>query len=90
MPLPSRISKNFIGLLHATLVVAFLLSTVAASAQDKDLYAKGEKLFKGNCASCHKPDVKMTGPALKGSKARWAKSGGDIYAWVKNSTGYMA
>ncbi|MBL0045840.1 MAG: c-type cytochrome [Flavobacteriales bacterium] len=90
MPLPSRISKNFIGLLHATLVVAFLLSTVAASAQDKDLYAKGEKLFKGNCASCHKPDVKMTGPALKGSKDRWAKSGGDIYAWVKNSTGYMA
>lgn len=26
----------------------------------------GEKVFKGNCASCHKPDMDMTGPALKG------------------------
>lgn len=56
---------------------------------DKALYAKGEKLFTQNCASCHKPDQKMTGPALKGAKDRWAKSGGDIYAWVKNSQTYL-
>lgn len=31
----------------------------------------------------------MTGPAIKGAKDRWAQSGGDIYAWVKNSQGYM-
>ncbi len=49
----------------------------------------GEKLFKSNCASCHKPDQKMTGPALKGAKERWARSGGDIYAWIKNSQAYL-
>ena len=49
------------------------------------MYSAGEKVFKGNCASCHKPDKDMTGPALKGAKARW-EGKGDIHAWVKNST----
>ena len=31
----------------------------------------------------------MTGPALKGARERWAQSGGDIHAWVKNSLGYL-
>jgi cytochrome c551/c552 len=48
------------------------------------LYAQGEKLFRGNCASCHKPDKDMTGPAIAGSRARW-EGKGDIYAWIKNS-----
>lgn len=52
-------------------------------------YRRGEQLFKTNCASCHKPDQKMTGPALKGAKERWETSGGDIHAWVKNSLGYL-
>lgn len=55
------------------------------NAQDKELIAQGEKVFKANCASCHKPDKDMTGPALKGAQARW-EGKGDIYAWVKNST----
>lgn len=59
--------------------------TAAHGQADKDLYATGEKLFKGNCASCHKPDEDMTGPALKGSIQRW-EGKGDIHAWVKNST----
>lgn len=52
-------------------------------------YRRGEQLFKTTCASCHKPDQKMTGPALKGAKERWETSGGDIHAWVKNSLGYL-
>jgi cytochrome c551/c552 len=52
-------------------------------------YQRGEKLFTQNCASCHKPDMNLTGPALKGANDRWAQSGGDIYAWVKNSQGYL-
>jgi mono/diheme cytochrome c family protein len=90
MPLPSRISKSFTGLLHATLAVVLFLSVTAAFAQKDDaLYAQGEKLFKGNCAACHKPDKDMTGPALKGAKARW-EGKGDIYSWVKNSSAYIA
>ncbi|MBL8001124.1 MAG: c-type cytochrome [Flavobacteriales bacterium] len=63
--------------------------TAAHAQKDEALYAQGEKLFKGNCAACHKPDKDMTGPALKGAKARW-EGKGDIYAWVKNSSAYLA
>lgn len=85
MPLVSRISKSSPGLLNATLAFILSLSVTAASAQaDKATYAAGEKVFKGNCASCHKPDKDMTGPSLKGAKARW-EGKGDIHAWIKNS-----
>jgi len=45
----------------------------------------GEKLFLANCASCHKPDKKLVGPALKGARDR-VPPGDWIYRWVKNST----
>src|SRR5262245_19868161 len=90
MPLPSRISKSSAGLLHAAFAFLLLLSTSASRGQaDKAQYDLGKDLFTKNCASCHKPDSKLTGPALKGAKERWAKSGGDIYAWVKNSQAYL-
>lgn len=61
------------------------LSFTAVHAQaDAAMYAAGEKVFKGNCASCHKPDKDMTGPALKGARERW-EGKGDIYAWIRNS-----
>ena len=90
MSLAARISERFPGLLHATLALFLLLPWPAAQAQpaDAELYAKGEKLFKGNCGSCHKPDKDLTGPALKGARARW-EGQGDIYAWIKNSQAYL-
>ncbi|MCB0764524.1 MAG: cytochrome c3 family protein [Flavobacteriales bacterium] len=86
MPLVARISERSTGLLYATLALFLTLSFSSAQAQPADaaLYATGEKVFKGNCASCHKPDKDMTGPALKGATARW-EGKGDIHAWVKNS-----
>ncbi len=90
MPLPSRISAISTGLLKASFAFLLLFATTASQGQgDKALYGTGEKVFKQNCASCHKPTEKMTGPAIKGSKERWAKSGGDIYAWIKNSQAYL-
>ena len=44
----------------------------------------GETLFKANCASCHKPNQKYVGPALKGAGARW-ESQELLYAFVRNS-----
>ena len=91
MPLPSRISTTSTGLLHASFAFLLLLATTASQGQaDKELYGKGKKLFTGNCASCHKPDVKSSTPAppLKGAKAKWGDKG-DIYSWVKNSQGYL-
>lgn len=77
---------KFTGLFHAFLLLGLTLgaNTVLAQPEDAALYASGEKVFKGNCASCHKPDKDMTGPALKGSRARW-EGKGDIYAWIRNS-----
>ncbi len=90
MSLAARLSERSTGLLHATLALFLTLSITAAQAQPADaaLYSNGEKLFKGNCGSCHKPDVKLTGPPLKGAKAKW-EGKGDIYAWVKNSQAYL-
>ena len=90
MPLVARISEHLTGLLYASLAFFLTLSFTPAAAQPADaaLYGQGEKIFKGNCASCHKPDAKLTGPALKGAKAKW-EGKGDIYAWVKNSQAYL-
>ena len=51
----------------------------------------GEKLFKGNCASCHFPDRDMTGPALKGARERWIQNSSEenFYGWIKNSNGMI-
>jgi mono/diheme cytochrome c family protein len=90
MPLVARISERSTGLLYATLALFLTLSFTAVHAQPADaaLYATGEKLFKGNCGACHKPDKDLTGPALKGARARW-EGKGDIYAWIKNSSDYL-
>lgn len=53
----------------------------------------GEKLFKSNCAACHKVDKKSIGPALAGAEKRWiangdfnGKSGREwLNDWVRNS-----
>ena len=90
MPLPARFSRVFTGLFHAVLTLLLIASLSGLQAQDVDqaLYDAGEKVFKGNCASCHKPDANMTGPALKGARERWDGKG-DIYAWIRNSQEYL-
>lgn len=86
MSLVARITERSPGLFFASLLFLLLSIPFNAIAQPADaaLYAQGEKLFKGNCGACHKPDKDMTGPMLKGARARW-EGKGDIYAWVKNS-----
>ena len=60
--------------------ILFLSGTV--SAQD------GEALFKANCASCHKLNKKLVGPALAGVQDRWEDEE-NLIAWIKNSQAYM-
>ncbi len=90
MSLSARFTVRFPGLLNASLALLLFATVSAGWAQpaDPELYAAGEKLFKGHCASCHKPDKDLTGPALKGARARW-EGQGDIYAWIKNSQAYL-
>ncbi len=89
MSFVTRLFKRTAGLFGPAALLAFLLAATGAHAQvDKAQYDSGEKLFKANCASCHKPDKDMTGPKLKGAKALW-EGKGDVHEWVKNSQAYI-
>lgn len=73
-------AKSWVFSLLIITTVTFGYSSVYAADA-----AKGEKLFKANCASCHRVDSKkLTGPGLAGVMDRvpdmeW------VYKWVKNS-----
>ncbi len=49
---------------------------------------QGKALFNANCASCHKLDAKMTGPALRGVSGRHSKEW--LYKWIVNSKALIA
>jgi mono/diheme cytochrome c family protein len=66
-----------------TIFLMVLLIPAQGFSQD------GAKLFKGNCASCHKPtDQKLIGPGLKGIRSRWPDEK-KLIAWVKNSQEFL-
>jgi mono/diheme cytochrome c family protein len=47
----------------------------------------GEKLFKSNCAACHKLDKKATGPALRGVAQKYDVA--FLHKWIKDSQGLI-
>ena len=55
---------------------------VVSSAQGNDV-ANGEKLFKSNCAACHKLEGKLLGPELKGITEKREKDW--LISWIKDS-----
>ena len=65
------------------LTAVFLFSfSLNISAQEIDI-SKGKSLFNANCASCHKLNKKLIGPALRGVSAKYDKEW--LYSWIKNS-----
>jgi mono/diheme cytochrome c family protein len=76
-----RIAKTIILSTILLLGLSFISNT--ASAQD------GKALFNANCASCHKMDAKLTGPALMGVLDRWGGDKKKLHAWVKNSSAFL-
>jgi mono/diheme cytochrome c family protein len=73
--------SHILRILAVCITVA--ISSTTSLAQD------GAKLFKGNCASCHKPtDQKLVGPGLKGVKSRWPDNA-KLISWVKNSSEFL-
>ena len=86
-------SKTFVAILLAILLSVPTLvsaqdSTAAAGAAAAPAgggdAAKGESIFKNNCAQCHAPtDERVVGPGLKGASSRhdfaW------LSKWVRNS-----
>jgi len=73
------------GIASFSISLFSILIFLSGSIQAQD----GEKLFKANCASCHKIDKKLIGPALAGVEDRW-ESQENLYAWIKNSQDYLA
>lgn len=69
-----------------------LLLLLAITAFSFKGYAQpdGEKLFKGNCSSCHRPtDEKLVGPGLKGVRGRWGNDDAKLVKWVQNPAAYL-
>ena len=67
-------------LLHLSFLFLFFFS-VTLVAQEGDP-AKGEALFKTNCAACHNLDRKMTGPALRNVETRLSDEQGLDRQWL--------
>lgn len=61
----------------------------AGNADHMARIEEGKKLFKANCASCHKVDQKLTGPALRDVWTRW-ESQEKIIKWTQNSAALIA
>ena len=72
-------------LLGAILTVATSAQVLGASIHEGGDVASGEKLFKANCASCHKvTDEILAAPGLKGVDQRWAGKDALIVKWIQN------
>ncbi len=72
-----------------TFLIVFLLSFSARSQEvDAARQKEGKKLFKSLCASCHKLDKKLVGPALAGVEER--RSNEWLKAWIRDNAALRA
>ena len=69
---------------HLIFLLTCIVGLGSSIAQD------GQKLYKANCASCHKPDERAIGPALKGARERWGEHKDVIYQWVRSPKDALA
>lgn len=83
--------QGFAKLYKALLVLCMLLSNATALFAQQEVdsgIALGKKIYKAQCAACHKFDRKLIGPALGGITERrehdWLK------AWIKNNNELVA
>ena len=72
-------------LLKSFTIILFSAFTLSSHSQDVDAarQTEGRKLFKSLCASCHKLDKKLVGPAL--GKVEERRENTWLLAWIKNN-----
>jgi cytochrome c2 len=80
--------KNLLFLLMVLLIGC---TTIEEKKDERlmEISIDGERLFKSNCANCHKPDKDFTGPALVGIYERWEDKK-LLFEYVRNSTKIIA
>ena len=71
------------GFYLSLLISSLLFGSAQLMAQD------GKALFQADCASCHNPIKKVTGPALQGVTDR-VPDGKLLHAWIKNNGAVLA
>ncbi len=82
-----KVNYRHLSTSFSLLLLALLLTfSVTAFAQEGDV-AAGEKLFKSNCAACHKLDKKAVGPALRGVAEKYDTDW--LHNWIKDSQGLI-
>jgi cytochrome c551/c552 len=77
---------------HRPIVKRTLLSAlliVVLSFGNKMAAQDGKALFDNNCATCHKVDKDLTGPALKGIEDR-VKDKKLLHEWIRNNSKVLA
>ncbi|MCH1534551.1 MAG: c-type cytochrome [Schleiferiaceae bacterium] len=68
----------------STLLAVFIFFFSSSTLQAFEGDAKnGKKLFKSNCASCHKLDKKLVGPALTGVTDKYSEEW--LTKWIRNN-----
>ena len=80
--LHNRLSRVVLKSFSILLFIAFSLSSYSQEV-DEARQKEGRKLFKSLCASCHKLDKKLIGPALGGVEER--RENEWLLAWIKNN-----
>jgi cytochrome c2 len=71
------------------LISSLLLPALVLFSNNKVFAQDGKALFTQNCASCHSPFVKVTGPALQGVTSR-VPDKALLHNWIHNNQAVLA
>lgn len=86
--LHNRITKVLLKTFTFLLLFSLSFSAQAQDGVDEVRQKEGRKLFKSLCASCHKLDKKLIGPALGGVEER--RENAWLKAWIKDNAALRA
>jgi len=89
--------NSFLRIITSLAVLLTLTTSIFAQDEVQSIPARegadaavGEKLFKAQCAACHKLYKDMTGPKLYGVTVKYEDDYEWFYKWIKNSPGLIA
>lgn len=89
LPLCMRMRfTTYASLLRRAFLTFLSISVLSISASAEVSAEAGKKLFKANCASCHKLDKKLVGPALGDVTQRRSEEW--LLKWIRNNAEFRA